>query len=137
MRQRDVSVLILDYQGKILLQKRSASARRFPNAWGLFGGGVEPDEPPENALRREILEELELELGPLVQISAHPYVLPEIDETGMVYVFREDYRGARLALNEGQEMRWISPADALTLDLHPIYRRIIEEIVNGRVSVVS
>src|SRR3546814_17119551 len=32
---------------------------RFPGAWGLFGGHLDPGESPEEAIARELLEELE------------------------------------------------------------------------------
>jgi 8-oxo-dGTP pyrophosphatase MutT (NUDIX family) len=35
----------------------------YPGRWGLFGGGVDPGETEIAALRRELREELELELA--------------------------------------------------------------------------
>lgn len=33
----------------------------YPDHWGLFGGAVEPGETAEDALKRELFEELALE----------------------------------------------------------------------------
>ena len=61
--KRRVSVLIpfKIRQGKILvyLQKRSKDAPRLPDYFGFFGGGIEGNETSEEALRREIKEELD------------------------------------------------------------------------------
>ena len=40
------------------MQKRDKGAKRVPDWFGFFGGGVEKNETPENAMLREIKEEL-------------------------------------------------------------------------------
>ena len=44
---------IITYQGKLLLEKR-----RDSDTWGLVGGGVKNYETPDQALSREVYEEL-------------------------------------------------------------------------------
>ncbi|MEI6345837.1 MAG: tRNA (adenosine(37)-N6)-threonylcarbamoyltransferase complex transferase subunit TsaD [bacterium] len=44
------------------VQRRSKDARRNPDVFGLFGGGIEAGETPEQGLHREILEELNIDL---------------------------------------------------------------------------
>ena len=48
--------------GKVLLVKRSPEMRFYPDVWDLFGGHVEGEESAEDALRREAMEELRVEL---------------------------------------------------------------------------
>lgn len=48
---------IITYQGKLLLEKR-----RDSDTWGLVGGGVKNYETPDQALSREIYEELGLRI---------------------------------------------------------------------------
>lgn len=42
----------------VFLQKRSKDAKRLPGFFGFFGGGAKNNENPEEALQREIMEEL-------------------------------------------------------------------------------
>ncbi|MCX6791383.1 MAG: NUDIX domain-containing protein [Candidatus Gribaldobacteria bacterium] len=61
--KRKCSVLI-PYKikgGEVLvyLQKRSDNAKRAPGKFGFFGGGIDGAETPEQALVREIKEELD------------------------------------------------------------------------------
>lgn len=42
----------------VYIQKRTKDAKRAPDMFGCFGGGIERDESPEEALIREIQEEL-------------------------------------------------------------------------------
>lgn len=50
-------IAFYDEQGKILLQERDDYVR-----WGFFGGRIEPGETKEQALVREIKEELDHDL---------------------------------------------------------------------------
>lgn len=57
--KRDVAMLILmNKEGKFLLQHRAEHLERWPGIWGLFGGGIEEGETPEEGFMREIREEL-------------------------------------------------------------------------------
>ena len=48
--------------GRVLLVRRSPSARFYPDVWDLFGGHVDGGESLEEALRREAREELGIEV---------------------------------------------------------------------------
>ncbi len=132
MKKRDVAVLILKQDNKILLQKRSIIAKRFPLKWGLFGGGIEDGENPETGLKREIIEELDLKLDKVCKIYELPYTLIDKNETGIIFTFYANYFGEHLSLNEGDEMKWLTIEDALTYDLSPDYRKIIEYVGQNR-----
>ncbi|OHA15886.1 MAG: hypothetical protein A3G52_03320 [Candidatus Taylorbacteria bacterium RIFCSPLOWO2_12_FULL_43_20] len=47
---------------QVFLQKRGGDAPRFPGYFGFFGGGMEEGESPENALVREIKEEMDIDI---------------------------------------------------------------------------
>ncbi|HCI5730326.1 TPA: nucleoside triphosphatase NudI [Klebsiella variicola] len=58
MRQRTIVCPLIQNEGHYLLCKMAAGRGVFPGQWALSGGGVEPGERIEEALRREIREEL-------------------------------------------------------------------------------
>ncbi len=59
-----VKALIYRDDGSMLLQQEDSSpGLPFPNTWTWFGGLVEPGEDLENALARELIEELGCLLG--------------------------------------------------------------------------
>jgi mutator protein MutT len=61
MKHRVVAV-ILRQADEVLLCHRTPTRRWYPDVWDFPGGHVEPQERPQDALRREIAEELGVEL---------------------------------------------------------------------------
>lgn len=57
-QQRNVGCLILTKDNKILLQQRDEDCQRFPGHLATFGGAIESNESPLDALVRELHEEL-------------------------------------------------------------------------------
>ncbi len=58
-----VAALLVDDFNRLCLQHRDDKKNIFfPGLWGLFGGSVEADENSEQALIREVNEELEIEI---------------------------------------------------------------------------
>lgn len=53
---------IADNRLEFYLSHRSKNAKQFPDNWSFWGGGIEEGETPEQALTREIQEELNWEL---------------------------------------------------------------------------
>ena len=91
LMHRVAHVLVLNGKGQILLQKRSMKKDVAPGRWDTsVGGHVDPGESPEEAARREMLEELGVE-GAIELL--HSYIHSNAYETELVYTFlarRED-----------------------------------------------
>jgi len=55
----EVALAMLERDGRWLMQLRDEIPNIVaPGCWGLFGGHLDPAETPEQALRRELLEEI-------------------------------------------------------------------------------
>jgi len=125
-----VAAAIRDGEGKVLLQER-LPGKRHAGLWEFPGGKVEPAESPRFALRREIAEELGLELCE-----------EEMSPAG----FAEDHGsegGAALVLllyscprwdgqpegKEGQRWGWFTLAEAAALALPPSDRALLEHLL--------
>jgi mutator protein MutT len=56
--QKSVLLVPINREGEILLQHRSKDAPTYSNQWGFFGGSIEEGETPQEAMAREMMEEL-------------------------------------------------------------------------------
>jgi len=129
MATRNVSVLVLyNAEGKILLQHRDKNAARLPDYWGFFGGGIEGTETPEEALKREIEEELSYTVQSPHFLTEQKFTYKEDENTA--YVFVEKYGNQQLTQSEGQGMGWFFPAETTTLKMVDHDRFVIEKVEN-------
>jgi mutator protein MutT len=117
---RNVSIIILYNQDKkILLQHRAEDAKRLPGYWGFFGGGIEASETPEQAVKRETLEELNYSLKNPKLLMKQNFSWQ--NENNEKYVFIEEYDPSKkLTLGEGQNFGWfhLSEIDSLKIVDH-------------------
>ncbi len=56
------AIIRVEGDGYLLQLRNSKPEIWYPGRWGLFGGGIELGEDPLDALKRELREELELEI---------------------------------------------------------------------------
>lgn len=127
-------VVFVNPKGEVLLQLRDdIPTIRFPNHWGIIGGGVEEGESIEQALRREAMEEINEELGEVYYWGVYKSIpmRPLADLNLHIYVAALDKPAESLALTEGQCVRWHRPEDALELDLIPSVRTMLTEFVGS------
>jgi 8-oxo-dGTP diphosphatase len=109
---------LLDAEGAVLIAKRPAG-RPLAGLWEFPGGKVEAGEGPEDALIRELREELGIEIaaGDLTPLTFASHAYPEFRLLMPVYLCRR-WLGDVTA-HEGQELLWVRP-DALRLyDMPP------------------
>jgi len=108
----------------------------FPDQWALSGGGVEPGERIADALRREVREELGVEVteaSPLFfKDLLHEKTFPG-GEKRLIYMvfllFECRVSSATLILNEEfSEYAWVPPAALGGYDLNAVTRETFSAI---------
>jgi nucleoside triphosphatase len=77
-----VVAVVTDDDRRVLLCRMSPDRGVFPGQWALPGGGVEPGERIEAALRREVREELGIELRAATPLLFKDDVLEKTYEDG-------------------------------------------------------
>jgi 8-oxo-dGTP diphosphatase len=88
-----VVAVILLQQGQVLLCHRSPGRRWYPDVWDFPGGHVLPGEHPEDALRREVAEELGAQLEDVESAPVLHRIDPQAGLDLTVWVWRR-WRGS-------------------------------------------
>jgi 8-oxo-dGTP diphosphatase len=100
----------------VLLMKRAAYKRVFPNQYNGVGGHIERDEDPLTSARREILEETGLVVNDL-QLRA-VYNIDAKASTGIIlFVFTARSQSREVIANDEGTLHWIPQQDVLHYDL--------------------
>ncbi|OYV05397.1 MAG: NUDIX hydrolase [Verrucomicrobiales bacterium VVV1] len=127
-----VGALIRHDSGRVLMVR----THKWGDKWGIPGGKIRRGETSIAALKREIREETALEIDQirfaLVQdcIDSPEFERPE-HFLLLNYIARTASTEVRLN-DEAEEFRWVSPADALSLDLnHPTRFLLVEAMERG------
>lgn len=100
----EVSCAIIEYEGKVLAVQRGAGMRQ-PGLWEFPGGKVEQNEKAAECIVREIKEELDMEINPLIMLTPakhHPILL---------IPFICHWTGGTMQLHEHSEARWLNEDD--------------------------
>lgn len=123
------SIILYNDEKQVLIQHRTADAPTYPNKYGLFGGRVEKDETPIEAVKRECYEELEynLENPKLVLHDTFDDKFEKVTKD----VFIEKYDPTKkLVMHEGQGMAWINNNNLNSYDVLDHDLEILKEIFN-------
>ena len=117
-------VLISD--GRVLLTKRASHLRFYPDIWDLPGGHIEEGESPEDALRRELLEELQVEIQSfsLMDSILHPDPVEPIEI--MVFLV-PSWKGRPLNAEPDKhtEIGWFSASNLPASKTYDFYREVV------------
>ncbi len=122
-----VAVALLDKQRRVLLAQRPAG-KKMAGLWEFPGGKVEDNETPEQALVRELHEELGItvdiaDLEPLA-FASHTY-----DDFHLLMPLFDCPRWqGELKGREGQALAWVSAADLNNYDMPPADLPLIEPL---------
>ena len=127
-----VTAAILVNDGMLLIAKRRATAR-LPNLWDLPGGKVEPDETPEECLKRELIEEIGIGVSVKEQVGTSTYTYDF--GTVELLAFRADWDNGDFHSKDHQEIRWAFPHELDQFDFAPADAVFMEQIRTGEISL--
>jgi 8-oxo-dGTP diphosphatase len=113
MRLVEVSCALLLAEGKVLVARRGPSMS-MAGKWEFPGGKIELGETPEQAIVRELKEELAIAIS--IQGTLRVYDFAYAEKIVRLYPFLATIAAGEIQLREHSEVRWLLPSELLHLD---------------------
>lgn len=117
--------LVFDDNGRILVSKRP-NHKSFPGTWEFPGGKCHDDESPEQAVVRELDEEVGISVKRTRLFFEQPFDYPNYSIQLSFYRV-EAYEGVPLS-GEGQMIRWVSFETLKKLDMPEGNQAVVERL---------
>ena len=124
MKKIEVVAAIIRKHDKIFATQRGYGD--FKDWWEFPGGKMEAGETPEEALKREIREELSTEINVDEFLCTVEYDYPAFHLTMHCYLC--SLLTESLHLNEHEAARWLKPEDLDSVDWLPADKVVVEKL---------
>ncbi|MBV5341633.1 MAG: (deoxy)nucleoside triphosphate pyrophosphohydrolase [Deltaproteobacteria bacterium] len=122
-----VACAIIEHDGLVFAAQRGA-AMSLPLLWEFPGGKLESGETAEQALIREVHEELGISVTITKALSSSSHSYPDFTVT--LYPFTCRWSGGAITLHEHNAMLWLNPEQMRGLDWAAADRPIICEYLS-------
>lgn len=130
---KEIAAIILENdKGELFLALRdNKPGIPFPNHWDLIGGHIENGETPEEALIREVKEELDIDLNDYTFYKKYECLegdaYPNIK---FIYSGKINIPIEEITLLEGERAQYFSREEILNLSFANIIKTVILEYIN-------
>ena len=99
-------IIAVNEKGESIIFATQRGYGKFKGGWEFPGGKIEACETPEEALKREIMEELETEISVGELIDTIEYDYPEFHLS--MDCFWSEIISGKLVLKEHEDARWLT-----------------------------
>ena len=124
MKRIKVAAAIICRNNQIFVTQRGYG--EFKDGWEFPGGKIDDGEQPDQALVREIKEELytEIEVGELIDIVEYDYPNFHLK----MYCFKCTVKSGDLVLKEHEAAKWLTKETLDSVNWLPADRELVEKV---------
>lgn len=126
MKVVDVTCAIINFNGKTLVVQRSAEMK-MPLKWEFPGGKIELGESEVDCIKREILEELNIEIDVVKRLSPSSFDYEDISIRLIPFV--ADYVEGEIRLKEHRRFLLLDKEELRDLDWAEADVAVVEEFM--------
>jgi len=121
-----VTAAVIEKDGKILIAKRKAGDR-LGGKWEFPGGKLGRGETPEECLRRELKEELDIdaEIGEFICSTRFRYWLVPLE----LLVYKVRYLAGEFKALDHDEIAWVRPSELGAYDFVKADVRVVGKLM--------
>ncbi len=132
--EKIATIILENNKGEILLYLRDNKPDiPFPHHWDLFGGYIEEGETPEEALIREVKEELNFDLKDYKFFKKYECLKGDVNQNEKyVYVGRINLPIEKITLSEGERLQFFSKEKIPNVKFANILREIVMDYINDK-----
>jgi len=125
MKKIEVVAAVICRENKVFATQRGYG--EFKDWWEFPGGKIEPGETPEEALKREILEELHTEISVDKFLTTIEYDYPKFHLVMYCYICHV-IKGD-LELVEAEDARWLEKENLNVVNWLPADIKVVEKMI--------
>jgi 8-oxo-dGTP diphosphatase len=127
-----VTAAILVKDAKVFIAQRKANGR-LPGKWEFPGGKVERGETPEESLKRELEEELDIDatIGQYMGDSIHRYDFGTV----RILFYRAFWEGEDIVSKDHQDVQWVSMDQLNEYDFAPADIPFVERLMRRQIGI--
>lgn len=128
MKSLKVVAAIIKSGDKYLCTERGVSKYPYNSyKWEFPGGKIENGETNEKALKREIMEELGIEIDVKGYFCGVNYIYPDFDLT--MYTYDCEALSTDIKLNVHKDYKWLTISELNTLDWASADKLVLSKII--------
>jgi 8-oxo-dGTP diphosphatase len=127
-----VAAAVIEREGRLLICQRRKEDP-FPLKWEFPGGKVEPGESPEQALKRELQEELGATLRRSREIARAEQTYPELREPREIRFFAADIANDELRSLVFERILWVQPKELANYDFLAANTALVAHLATGKI----
>jgi len=125
-----VTAALLVREGKVLIALRKAG-KHMGRKWEFPGGKIHPGESPQECLRRELAEELDIETRIGVLVGTARYSNPDVGIELEILLYRAEYLSGAFTLHDHESLAWVAPGELESYDLADSDRELARQALSA------